>query len=136
MLQFRARLAAWLVVAALAGGSALPAHAEPDAAADPIAHWLAERGLGAPAVEAGAFVDGLRHKAGELAGAAMNFLGVRYRRGGNSADEGFDCSGFTRHVFESTLGLVLPRRAAAQAGAAGGQAGGRAAQAPGGRGVF
>ena len=131
MLQFRARLAAWLVVAALAGGSALPAHAEPDAAADPIAHWLAERGLGAPAVEAGAFVDGLRHKAGELAGAAMNFLGVRYRRGGNSADEGFDCSGFTRHVFESTLGLVLPRRAPEQAGAAGLQAVGRDELAPG-----
>jgi cell wall-associated NlpC family hydrolase len=40
---------------------------------------------------------------------------VRYRRGGNSADEGFDCSGFTRHVFEASLGLVLPRRADQQA---------------------
>jgi cell wall-associated NlpC family hydrolase len=44
----------------------------------------------------------------------MNFLGVPYRRGGDDA-EGFDCSGFTRHVFESTLGLVLPHRADQQA---------------------
>jgi cell wall-associated NlpC family hydrolase len=61
----------------------------------------------------------------------MNFLGVRYRRGGNSADEGFDCSGFTRHVFESTLGLVLPRRADEQARAAGLQPVGRDELAPG-----
>src|SRR5450631_579485 len=50
---------------------------------------------------------------------AMNFLGVPYRRGGNSADGGFDCSGFTRRVFETGLGLVLPRRADEQAKAAG-----------------
>jgi cell wall-associated NlpC family hydrolase len=50
---------------------------------------------------------------------SMNFLGVPYRRGGNSADEGFDCSGFTRRVFEMSLGLVLPRRADEQAGAKG-----------------
>ncbi|MBU6261061.1 MAG: C40 family peptidase [Burkholderiales bacterium] len=45
----------------------------------------------------------------------MNFIGVRYRRGGNSAAQGFDCSGFTRYVFEHSLGLVLPRRAVQQA---------------------
>jgi cell wall-associated NlpC family hydrolase len=50
---------------------------------------------------------------------AMNFIGVPYRRGGDSADEGFDCSGFTRFVFEATLGLVLPRRADEQARAPG-----------------
>ena len=32
---------------------------------------------------------------------------------------GFDCSGFTRHIFEMSLGLVLPRRADDQASAAG-----------------
>ena len=36
-----ARLAACCCAAALAGALALPAQAEPDAAADPIAHWLA-----------------------------------------------------------------------------------------------
>ena len=45
----------------------------------------------------------------------MDFVGVRYRRGGTSAETGFDCSGFTRHVFEMSLGLVLPRRADEQA---------------------
>ena len=46
---------------------------------------------------------------------AMNFIGVRYRFGGASAEGGFDCSGFTRRVFESSIGLLLPRRADEQA---------------------
>jgi hypothetical protein len=58
-------------------------------------------------------------RAAEMVVAAMDFVGVRYRRGGNSADTGFDCSGFTRHVFESSLGLVLPRRVDEQAAAPG-----------------
>ena len=45
----------------------------------------------------------------------MNFLGVRYTRGGNNAESGFDCSGFTRHIFEMSVGMVLPRRADEQA---------------------
>jgi cell wall-associated NlpC family hydrolase len=45
----------------------------------------------------------------------MDFLGVPYRRGGDSKNEGFDCSGFTRHVFERSIGMILPRRAAEQA---------------------
>jgi len=49
----------------------------------------------------------------------MHFLGVPYRRGGNTAEQGFDCSGFTRHVFENSIGLVLPRRADQQASTAG-----------------
>src|SRR4051812_31978365 len=57
------------------------------------------------------FVRHVRDAASDLVLSAMDFLGVRYRRGGTSATSGFDCSGFTRHVFERTLGLVLPRRA-------------------------
>jgi cell wall-associated NlpC family hydrolase len=49
----------------------------------------------------------------------MHFLGVPYRRGGTTAEQGFDCSGFTRHVFESSIGLVLPRRVDDQASAQG-----------------
>jgi len=52
-----------------------------------------------------------------LVDSAMNFLGVRYKLGGNTAESGFDCSGFTRYVFESSLGRVLPHRADEQANA-------------------
>ena len=55
----------------------------------------------------------------QLVIAAMNFVGVPYVRGGNSADSGFDCSGFTRHVFDLGLGLLLPRRVDDQASAKG-----------------
>ena len=53
--------------------------------------------------------------ASDLVVTAMGFLGVPYRRGGNSAETGFDCSGFVRAIYEQTVGLVLPRRAADQA---------------------
>lgn len=56
-------------------------------------------------------------RASELVGSALGFLGVPYRRGGNSADTGFDCSGFVRAVYQQTAGLLLPRRAAEQAAA-------------------
>ena len=39
---------------------------------------------------------------------AMGWLGVPYRRGGKTADHGFDCSGFVRAVYEKTFGLALP----------------------------
>jgi len=50
----------------------------------------------------------------DLVLSAMHFLGVPYKRGGQS-ENGFDCSGFTRHVFEASVGLVLPRRSEEQA---------------------
>lgn len=70
---------------------------------------------GAPAVPADDFVGRARDRAGEMVLTALDFLGVRYRRGGVSAESGFDCSGFTRTVFEHSLGLLLPRRAEEQA---------------------
>jgi cell wall-associated NlpC family hydrolase len=109
-------------VLAVAGAQAAPESAPPD----PIAQLLAERGLGDPdkipaAVPPSeyAFVQTMRDKASDMVLSAMNFLGVPYRRGGNSAEHGFDCSGFTRHVFEMSLGLVLPRRVDEQASAPG-----------------
>jgi NlpC/P60 family len=56
-------------------------------------------------------------KASHLVENAMGFLGVPYRRGGNSADTGFDCSGFVRAMYEKTVGTLLPRRASEQAAA-------------------
>lgn len=54
-------------------------------------------------------------KASELVIQAMGLLGVPYKRGGTSEEKGFDCSGFVRHMFEKSVGLVLPRRAEEQA---------------------
>lgn len=51
----------------------------------------------------------------DLVVTAMGFLGVPYRRGGNNAETGFDCSGFVRSIYEQTVGLLLPRRADQQA---------------------
>jgi cell wall-associated NlpC family hydrolase len=56
-------------------------------------------------------------KASELVVNAMGFLGVPYKRGGNNAETGFDCSGFVRAIYQQSVGLLLPRRAAEQAAA-------------------
>lgn len=44
---------------------------------------------------------------------ADRFIGVPYRWGGESAEEGFDCSGFTMTVYQLN-GLDLPRSSRAQ----------------------
>ncbi len=62
-------------------------------------------------------ISTVRDGTSNLVDSAMNFLGVRYKLGGNSAETGFDCSGFTRYVFENSLGRVLPHRAEEQANA-------------------
>jgi cell wall-associated NlpC family hydrolase len=59
----------------------------------------------------------LSTRTSELVVNAMGFLGVPYRRGGNSAETGFDCSGFVRAMYEQTVGMMLPRRANEQAAA-------------------
>ncbi len=51
----------------------------------------------------------------DLVNTAIGFLGVPYRFGGNSAESGFDCSGFVRSVFKDALGFVLPRSSVEQA---------------------
>lgn len=53
----------------------------------------------------------------ELVEGALNLIGVPYRRGGNSAEDGLDCSGLVKSVYAQTLGLILPRRADQQAAA-------------------
>ncbi len=40
---------------------------------------------------------------------AISLIGVKYRFGGSSAESGFDCSGFVRHVFAESMALDLPR---------------------------
>lgn len=123
--RHRLWVSAALCMAALTGQAA--PEAAPSSAATPadeaIMKLLGERGLlkplGAPMAMVQSLRESVRDGASELVMSAMNFLGVPYRRGGNSADSGFDCSGFTRHIFENSLGLVLPRRADEQATTAG-----------------
>lgn len=97
-----------------------PAH-RPAAIVDPVLQLLQQRGLlpTAADLDHNRIVQQVRDAASEAVLAAMNFLGVPYQRGGNSADSGFDCSGFTRYIFEHSLGLLLPRRSEQQAHEAG-----------------
>ena len=112
-------LAAGALALALAGG----VHAAPEEATlanDPVLRLLRDGGyLDRSASVAQELAAEASDWATSLVGSAMNLLGVPYRRGGQSVEQGFDCSGFTRHVFESSLGLVLPRRSKEQAGAPG-----------------
>lgn len=49
----------------------------------------------------------------ELVNTATRFLGVPYSRGGESVNDGFDCSGLTMAVYRLN-GLKLPRESARQ----------------------
>jgi cell wall-associated NlpC family hydrolase len=42
---------------------------------------------------------------------ALSSIGVKYQIGGSRLDQGFDCSGFVRHVFGEALARELPRSA-------------------------
>lgn len=102
----------WLCVLLLVCANA---QAAPGAAAeDDMTQFMAEKGLLKR-------LDEVRHnvtdRASDLVVTAMGFLGVPYRRGGNSVETGFDCSGFVKAMYEQTIGLVLPRRANEQAAA-------------------
>ncbi|HNG80741.1 MAG TPA: C40 family peptidase [Burkholderiaceae bacterium] len=117
-----ARFAVRRLLALAALAAACSAQASPDAMGDTMLHLLRERGLVPAAAvvrETQTLVRQVRDSASDLVFSAMNFLGVRYRRGGDTPEEGFDCSGFTRHIFERTVGLVLPHRAEQQAQQAG-----------------
>ena len=50
-------------------------------------------------------------RASDLALHALGMLGIRYKRGGNSPENGLDCSGLVRYVFKESWGANLPRTA-------------------------
>ncbi len=108
----------WFVCLMLAcSTSVFAAPALPEAEAPPPAPWTAQvrgqlAGLGQSVASQAHDVAG---HASDLVAAATGFLGVPYRRGGSSAETGFDCSGFVRSIFQQTRGLLLPRRAVEQA---------------------
>ena len=96
-------------------GAALAA---PQAVRQPAMRPVDDQGLlDSVASRSSQLITKVRDGASGLVDSAMNFLGVRYKLGGNTAETGFDCSGFTRYVFENSLGRVLPHRADEQANA-------------------
>jgi len=100
-----------LQIAAKDAGAALPATTSGATSTDAVSRFLQAQGL----LPQPTMLEQVRDKASNLVLSAMNFLGVRYKYGGTSMENGFDCSGFTRHIFENSIGLVLPRRADEQA---------------------
>lgn len=58
------------------------------------------------------FFQRYSQNAQELIIKGLEFVGVRYRRGGTDPDTGLDCSGFVRTVFQESIGMMLPRSAA------------------------
>lgn len=87
-------------------------HAAPADVPDDMSRFLDDKGLLSQ-------IDQVRqnvsNKTSELVVNAMGYLGVPYRRGGNTAETGFDCSGFVKAMYEQTVGLILPRKAEQQA---------------------
>jgi cell wall-associated NlpC family hydrolase len=125
MLGRLALVAACGCVAAPAVGRPGEGVAAPSVEVDPVTRFLVDKGFAAPLDASptprpeNALIDRVRQRASEMVLTALNFLDIPYRRAGNTAEQGFDCSGFTRYVFATSLGLALPRSADEQAAAKG-----------------
>ncbi|MCX8514973.1 MAG: C40 family peptidase, partial [Burkholderiales bacterium] len=52
---------------------------------------------------------------GDMLMQSINLIGIPYKWGGNTPQQGMDCSGFIRYVFKKSLGITLPRTAAEMA---------------------
>lgn len=58
-----------------------------------------------------AAADKVWHGTQDLAAYALGLIGVSYRFGGDTPEEGLDCSGLVVHVFQQVTGVTLPRTA-------------------------
>jgi cell wall-associated NlpC family hydrolase len=102
-------------------------NAEPAAQTDDMQALLVSKGIlskiggqivqkGEQIVQTGeSVVQQVSERTTNLISTAVGLLGIPYLRGGNSAENGFDCSGFVRFIYKETIGLVLPRTAYEQA---------------------
>jgi len=104
----------WLLFLSLAAALNQPALSSPTEEIPTMV--LTERGL---VSQIGSQLSAAKVKASDQASGlveqAMSLLGVPYRWGGSSEITGFDCSGFVRHLYEKSVGQILPRRAVDQA---------------------
>ena len=64
-----------------------------------------------PSKSALAKLQGFGGRASELAMHALGLLGIRYRMGGSTPENGLDCSGMVRYVFKQAWNANLPRTA-------------------------
>lgn len=99
---------------------ALAINGELGSPADELQILLVSKGLinkigGQIAETSGQLGTQISERTSDLVSTAIGFLGIPYLRGGNSADTGFDCSGFVRAIYKDTIGLILPRSADQQA---------------------
>jgi cell wall-associated NlpC family hydrolase len=88
----------------------VPAWAMPD---DPIAQIMRERGQQAAPAPSLALPQ--RPVSSSLVVHAMAYVGLPYRWGGGSFEDGFDCSAFVQAAFTRSMGIRLPRTTAEQA---------------------
>lgn len=113
-------LVAGLLAGSVAGAWSAPADGGTNTGAvtgtgpDSVVRFIQEAGVLAGSEGGGELMGQMRGVASDLVVSAMQFLGVPYKRGGTTVN-GFDCSGLTRHVFENSLGMILPRRSRDQA---------------------
>jgi cell wall-associated NlpC family hydrolase len=103
-MRFRRRTGVLVAMAAVLGGCASPPRPAVRGPASPFERRSTTEAAPDPRVA-------------DMLLAAIALVGVPYRLGGNDMDNGFDCSGFTRHLFQAHLGVSLPRRAQEQAAA-------------------
>ena len=61
------------------------------------------------------FGDKAKDSAANITSYALALIGVDYQVGGNTPDQGLDCSGLIRYVFQQATGISLPRSARDQA---------------------
>lgn len=76
------------------------------------AAWAAESISAPPKKEQTTFlirIQEIKDRASDLAAKAGELIGIRYKHGGNSPEQGLDCSGLVRLVFKDVLDVHLPR---------------------------
>ena len=108
------RMITRVLVLSLTASFGAAVYAAPGSSSDDMEKLLTDKGLLTKIEQVRQSVS---HTASELVVNAMGFLGVPYKRGGNTVETGFDCSGFVRSMYQQSIGLLLPRKAEQQAAA-------------------
>jgi cell wall-associated NlpC family hydrolase len=103
----------FVLILSLAACATPPSSLESDSGAGSMSAQPPERNDREPVTGRGS------DRSADVVMVAMHYLDLPYRSGGQESESGFDCSGFTRQVFEQSLGVLLPRQADEQARAAG-----------------